>query len=140
LARTAALSEIKKMRTGAKSATSDAVLDRLELYVLFNNPLAPDFKVVEPRTFAIASRSISTLTRVNGRNNLIGVYGFARQHDIPLQVSYIGTNFDVSYEDPFDPAYMRPLFDYGYRRAKAGMAWMRLGPDILKRLAALPSQ
>jgi hypothetical protein len=115
------------------------VLDRLEFYVLFNNPLAPDFEVVEPRTFAIISRSISTLTRVNGRNNLLGIHSFARRRGIPLHLTYIGTDFDIAYEDPFDPSYMRPLFNYGYERGRRGLAWSQPGNDMLERLTVLAS-
>lgn len=109
---------------------------RLELYLLFNNPLGADFAVVKPRTLQIMSRSLSTLIRANGRSALLSAHNFARQQEIPLHLTYIGADFTARSEILFDSAYMRQLFDYGHQRARDGSAWSHAQPDLLEQLQA----
>ena len=44
---------------------------------------------------------------------------------IPDRPSWIpnGSFSHVEADEPFDPEYMRALFDYGYRRILSGEAW-----------------
>jgi len=38
----------------------------------------------------------------------------------------------VSSEEAFDPAYMSAMFEYGYKRAINGDAWVDIGEEIEK--------
>ena len=45
-----------------------------------------------------------------------------------INLAFIGRDFTVEYDKPFDQAYMRPLFNYGRSRALAGDAWVKRPP------------
>jgi hypothetical protein len=47
------------------------------------------------------------------------------------QATYIGADFTMDHEVPFDQAYMRALFDYGYQLGRVGYPW-RKAPPILE--------
>ncbi len=55
----------------------------------------------------------------------------------------LGDDFVHEYPGPFDPDYMRSLFDYGYNLMKSGNAWARKPPalmDASERAAALRTE
>jgi hypothetical protein len=50
-------------------------------------------------------------------------------HDgIDFNLAYIGSDFTMKLEQPFDPAYMRALFNYGFQRAVGGYEWSKEPP------------
>ena len=40
----------------------------------------------------------------------------------------MGTDFTTPLPEPFDPVYMRALYDYGYQRARRGYDWSKKPP------------
>jgi hypothetical protein len=46
-------------------------------------------------------------------------------------LAFIGPDFTMEHKVPFDQAYMRALFDYGYRLGRTGYRW-RKAPPILE--------
>ena len=47
---------------------------------------------------------------------------------VGFNLAYIGTDLTGSFTKPFEQAYMRQLFDYGFGRARRGMNWSRRPP------------
>jgi hypothetical protein len=45
-----------------------------------------------------------------------------------FNLAYIGSDFTQKLPEPFDQAYMRALFDYGYQRARRGYDWAKQPP------------
>jgi predicted acylesterase/phospholipase RssA len=81
------------------------------------------------RTIAIAAASIRAMISAGGSNDVTRIWLRAERAGIPFRLAQIGTDFDTPYGDPFDPAYMRALFDYGSARMSAGRAWADTPPD-----------
>ncbi|MCG6203076.1 patatin-like phospholipase family protein [Rhodopseudomonas sp. HC1] len=99
----------------------------LQLYILINNKIEPEFQVVTDRTLEIASRSSSTLVKAQTRSILFSTYGFAKRNKYGFNLSYIEADRPVS-PAGFNTAYMRDLFQYGYDKALSGHAWVKAPP------------
>jgi len=108
----------------------------LQLYILMNNKIEPEFQVVPNKTLEIAARSSSTLVKAQTRSILYSTYDFARRNKYGFNLTYIESDRPPSPSAGFDTAYMRALFQYGYDRARSGHAWSKSPPAVAP--AALP--
>jgi Patatin-like phospholipase len=100
----------------------------LRAYVIRNGRLDPDWASVDRRTLSIAERAISTMTAASGYNDVVRIYNDTRRDGIEYNLAYIGADFTQKLPSPFDPGYMRALYDYGYQRGKQGYAWAHKPP------------
>jgi predicted acylesterase/phospholipase RssA len=97
-------------------------------YVIRNGRLDPDWASVERRTLSIAERAISAMTTASGYNDVVRMYTNTQRDGIGFNLAYIGTDFTQKLPTPFDPGYMRALFDYGYQRGRRGYDWAHKPP------------
>ena len=97
-------------------------------YIIRNGRLDSEWATVERRTLGIASRAISTMIASAGYNDTVRIYNTTRRDGIGFNLAYIGDDFDVVLPRPFDPGYMRALYDYAYRRARNGFDWAKRPP------------
>ena len=103
-------------------------------WVIRNGRLGPDWASVNRRTFGIIGRAISTMIFASGVSDVIRMYRDTQQDGIAFNLAYIGGGFTRKLETPFEQAYMRALFAFGYDRARAGYDWAKRppsGPDVL---------
>jgi hypothetical protein len=56
------------------------------------------------------------------------MYNNTLRDGVGCNLAYIGSDFDMKLPAPFDPGYMRALFDYGYQRARRGYDWAKQPP------------
>ncbi|ACL60647.1 patatin-like phospholipase family protein [Methylobacterium nodulans] len=97
---------------------------RPNIYVIINGRIEPSFDVVENRTLAIASRTLSTVGRARARASLASTAAFARRNGIGFNLTYIDRRQpEVAAQQGFDTAYMRALFNDGYEKARSGALW-----------------
>ncbi len=94
-----------------------------KLYAIRNGKVEPELRVTKPGVFQVAARSLSTLIKAQGVDDLTIAYKLSLQRGAEYQAAWIGTDFDYPLAEPFDPEYMRALFDYGYQRFKSGTLW-----------------
>lgn len=111
----------------APSAFAFSGLDRAlgtqvsrRLYVILNGKVSPIWEPVEERTLSIAQRSISTLTKYQSIGDLYRIYTRAKRDNIDFNLAAIPASFNVKSASPFDPAYLVPLFQLGYRQGRQG--------------------
>lgn len=97
-------------------------------YVIRNGRLEPEWSAVDRRTLSIVGRTISTMIAGSGYNDVLRIYANARQDRIDFNLAYIGSDFTLTSPEPFDTAYMRALFGYGYVRARGGYRWDKVPP------------
>ncbi|WP_022721577.1 patatin-like phospholipase family protein [Rhodopseudomonas sp. B29] len=102
--------------------------DALQLYILMNNKIEPEFQVVPDQTLAIAARSSSSMLKAQTRSILYSTYAFARRNHYGFNLTYIESDRPAS-PAGFDTPYMRSLYQYGYERARSGRAWAKAPPD-----------
>ena len=100
-------------------------------YVIRNARLDPDWANSERRTLSIAGRAISTMLSSSGRNDVLRVYFITKRDGVDYNLAYVGRDFDApEKKGEFDQAYMRALYDYGYRQARAGTEWHKAPPGL----------
>ncbi len=101
----------------------------LHLYLIVNNKLNGEFRLVRPRTIPIASRSIS----LNLRSSMVGTVGlsylYAKARGIDFNMSFIDRDYPGENRKLFDTAYMRGLYDYGLKLGQSGTFWKKHPPD-----------
>ena len=115
---------------GGRAAGADQIKD---LYILVNNRIDPSFKVVDDTTVAVAARSLSTVLKREGRNNVLSSYTYAAAHGIKYHVAFI----DADVPEPpsgsdaaeqFNTAYMTNLFARGEARGRVPSPWASRPP------------
>jgi predicted patatin/cPLA2 family phospholipase len=86
---------------------------------------------VEPRTFSIAGRAISTMIHSSGTNDIARIYFVTQRDGVDYNLAYIGSDFDAPHPTDFDMAYMNSLFDYAYQQGRAGYDWKKAPPGLI---------
>jgi hypothetical protein len=72
---------------------------------------------------SITRRSAATLLHYSGLGDISRIHLTTQRDGVGFRVAYIGREFDHPRREPFDPAYMRALFDYGFERGRTGDGW-----------------
>ena len=62
---------------------------RLDVYVLINNEIDAEFKVVPDRNIDIAGRAVSTMIKGQTRSVIFRTYQFAQENGLEFNLSYI---------------------------------------------------
>jgi len=78
---------------------------------------------VERRIIPIARRSISTLIQYQGIGDLYCIYAVTQRDGVGFNLAFIPPTVKTPHKKDFDAAYMRELFELGYRMAEAGYSW-----------------
>jgi hypothetical protein len=100
-----------------------------DLYVIRNSFVHSDYLPTREKLIPITSRSVSTLLRTQGIGDLYRIYSVAVRDGIRYHLAYIPDDFDMKYNESFDPAYMRALYNVGYELGKSGKAWADKPPE-----------
>ena len=94
-------------------------------WVIRNARLDPEWASVDRRTLGIAGRAITSMIAAQGLNDVLRIYNAAERDGVDFNLAYIGRDFTVEYDKPFEQSYMRPLYEYGRERALRGNAWAK---------------
>jgi hypothetical protein len=108
-----------------------ALLRERHAFLIRNARLDPDWASTDRRLLPIIGRAIDTMIHYSGYNDAVRIYATSKRDGVDYNLAFIGSDFTVEHKIPFDQAYMRALFDYGYQRGRAGYSW-RKAPPILE--------
>lgn len=97
-------------------------------WLIRNARLDPGWANVERRTYRIAGRAISSMIAASGYNDVVRIYARTERDRVDYNLTFIRPDFTVPNDKPFDPAFMRPLYQYGYDRVLRGDAWVKQPP------------
>ena len=100
------------------------------VYVIRNGTFAPKYKKTEASTLAIAARSIDTLILNQGIGDIYRMYAQSERDGSDFNVASIPPDFSAPNKSPFDPVYMRALYQEGYKEELAGQAWQKVPPGF----------
>lgn len=100
------------------------------LFVVRNGKLAPEYKVTNETTLAIAQRSLETLSRSQGIGDLARMYVKAQADGIQFNLASIPADFNAPRPAPFDNGYMKALFAFGERLGRGGYPWASVPPEV----------
>ncbi len=102
---------------------------RVNVYVLMNNKIDPDFQVVPDRAAEIGGRAASTSVKAQTRAVLFGTYAAAQRNGFRFNLTFIDQDVPSSTSAGFDTAYMQRLYQYGFEKARSGRLWVRRPPS-----------
>jgi hypothetical protein len=123
------------LRTGAARAGINEKTLRTErkrvAYVIRNGRFTRSEESVQLRTIAIAKEALSTMTASSGVNDTYRMFLLARRDGVNFNLASIGDDFDVPYKGPFNQEYMQSLYDFGYRKGRAGYPWQKAPPGYV---------
>jgi hypothetical protein len=97
-------------------------------YIIRNGRLDPEWSSVDRRLLSITGRAIATMIHFSGYNDVFRLYSSALRDGVDFNLAYIGADFTTEWKESFDQAYMRALFEYGYRQGRNGYHWSKLPP------------
>lgn len=107
---------------------SDGVVRKRVAYVIRNGRLTPPETTVEQRTLSIAAKTFSTMIANSGVGDTYRMYLSTKRDGVDFNFAHIDDDFKVPYSGPFDPVYMRKLYQYGFAKARRGYPWMKEPP------------
>jgi predicted patatin/cPLA2 family phospholipase len=112
-------------------------IDR-RLNVLVNNQVLPEYEQVRPRLGPVGGRAVSALIRGSGIGDAYKLFAIAQRDGIAFNVAWIPREVPCTSNEPFDPVYMRCLFDFGAARMRAGRLWSDLPPYFVREAPPPP--
>jgi predicted acylesterase/phospholipase RssA len=101
---------------------------RMNIYVLVNDKVERDFRLVPNSTIDIAARTSASVTKTQIRSVLYTTYDFARRNNFGFNLTYIDKDFSSPTSFGFEASHMRSLYQYGYDKARTGDFWARSPP------------
>ena len=101
------------------------------VYVVRNGKLAPVYEAVKPNTLAISARSLFTVTKNQSVGDINQIYAMTERDGAEFRLASIPASFSAQSTQPFDPVYMKALFEVGYRIGRQGSGWERTPPDAV---------
>ncbi|WP_237476949.1 patatin-like phospholipase family protein [Lichenibacterium dinghuense] len=114
---------------GGRAGTPNPIKD---LYILVNNKIDPTFKVVDDDTVSVAARSLATVLRREGRNNVLSSFAYAQSHGIGYHIAFIDADVpeppSSDAAEQFSTEYMTTLFARGEARGRQPSPWLTHPP------------
>jgi predicted acylesterase/phospholipase RssA len=102
---------------------------RMNIYILVNDKVERDFRLVPNSTIEIAARASASVTKTQIRSVLFETYDSARRNNFGFNLTYIARDFPSPASSGFETNYMRSLYQYGFDKAKTGGFWAKAPPS-----------
>jgi predicted acylesterase/phospholipase RssA len=103
------------------------------LFLIVNNRLDRAHEPVAPRLRPIMTSAISSLITNAGIGDVVTLYAVAERSGAQFNIISIPTAFDRTFEEPFDRAYMRELYAFGFEMGRDGTPWRDRPPGFPAR-------
>jgi hypothetical protein len=100
------------------------------LYIIRNGKVGPEWSAVKPKLTSIAGKSVSSLIKTQGIGDLYRIYVSAKRDGVSYNAIWVPDTFEMKEPEPFDPAYMKALFELGESTAKNGISWSKVPPGF----------
>jgi hypothetical protein len=101
------------------------------VHVIRNGKLMPVYEAVQANTLAISARSLFTVTKNQSMGDINLIYAMTERDGAEFRLASIPASFTVQSTKPFDPVYMKALFEVGYKLGRQGSAWARTPPEAV---------
>jgi predicted acylesterase/phospholipase RssA len=110
------------------ASTSEYRLPATQLYIVVNTGFQRDFKVVDRFAPTILTQSIGMAVPVDTSLMIDRSYIVAKRSGVDFNVASIPASFNASSKGPFDPEYMKTLFQVGAVQGKGATAFAATPP------------
>jgi predicted acylesterase/phospholipase RssA len=122
------------------ASTSDYRLPATQLYIVVNTGLQREFKVVDRFAPTILTQSIGMAVPVDTSLMIDRTFIVAKRSGVEFNVATIPTSFSAPSKGPFDPEYMKSLFQVGSVQGKGANAFAAIPPPFPSGPAPQPSR
>jgi hypothetical protein len=102
----------------------------IEFYLIRNGRLGSDYKATPRKLSAIAGRSVGTLMKVQGVSDVLRAWMFSKIAGSHFHFISMPDEFQTELKEPFDPVYMKALFDVGHQQGQHGVPWRQTPPGL----------
>jgi len=102
----------------------------VDFYLIRNGRLGAEYSAPERKISAIAGRSISTLMKVQGGSDVLRAWMFSRATGSSFHFISMPEEFQTELKEPFDPEYMKALFDVVHQQGRNGIPWQQTPPGL----------
>ena len=99
-------------------------------YIIRNAKVEAVFRSTRDDPLSIANRTIATLIKTQGVNDIYRIYLVSQVNKIDFNLTYIPVDFVARATSFLDKEYMNQLFDFGYREGSAGVHWYKMPPGL----------
>jgi hypothetical protein len=103
---------------------------RINFWVIRNGRATSEYMMMRPDVIGLAEHATQQLTQSLGIGDLHMIYLRAEREKAAFRAAWIGADFDAPWNEWFDPAYAKALFEYGRARARSPNAWHFLPPGV----------
>lgn len=93
------------------------------MWLIRNSKVDPEYKAVTLSLGDIAERSFYTLTKYQGRGDLVNITSLANRDGFQVHITNVPMSFDQPLDDFFDKNYMKALYQVGYEKGRSKSAW-----------------
>ncbi|MBN2767639.1 MAG: patatin-like phospholipase family protein [Campylobacterales bacterium] len=95
------------------------------LWLIRNTKIDPVYSPVTLSLKDIAERSISTLVKYQGRDNIYNIISIAQRDGFNVHITNVPKDFNVPLKEFFDPNYMQALYEVGYKKGVSESPWQK---------------
>ncbi|WP_425352214.1 patatin-like phospholipase family protein [Agrobacterium bohemicum] len=96
---------------------------KVNLYVIVNNALIPEFDVTPNRTVSSLGRAYATFLKSQAQSELTALYNHASRTGANFNVASIDVQIPYSMLNPLDRNYMLAVYRLGYEQTTAEALW-----------------
>jgi predicted acylesterase/phospholipase RssA len=100
-------------------STSGYRIPATQLYIVVNSGLGREFEVVDPSTPAILAQTVGIAVKADLRLMLDRTYVAAKNSGVGFNAATIPADFYAPSRGPFDPDYMKALFQAGFNQGNS---------------------
>ena len=115
---------------GRKFAELVQAKGKPKAYIIRNGFSRGKWESVDRKTISITMRTIQAFFGTVSSGDLYRLYLETARDDIDYRLAVIPETFEMESDEPFDPEYMKALFNLGYEMAKDGYEWKLSAPDF----------
>ncbi len=122
------------------ASTSGYRIPATQLYIVVNSGLTHDFEVVERSTPIILAQAVGAAVKIDLRLMLDRAFIAAKNSGVGFNVATIPVGFNAPSRGPFDPDYMRALFQVGFDQGKGANPFSIEPPPYPGQVTVNPSE
>ncbi len=108
-------------------------------WVVRNGTVDVEAGITTRGILSITRRAAQTLLHFSGLGDIARIYLTTQRDGVDFRLAFIGRDFQSPRREPFDPAFMQALFDYGYNQARNGDPWLRRPAEVGTLAATRPA-
>jgi hypothetical protein len=101
-----------------------AFIEDRNVYIIRNGYMEPRWARVKNKTLPISGRAVGVLLDSQGEADMYKIYAITQRAGFKYRLTYIPTSFDEPSNEPFDNAYMKKLYQFGYENEVHRRSWV----------------